>query len=384
MTDTAPGAPPRPTTLSAALSLAGAALVVLWLVTGRGPGTAPWAVGLAAAAAACWVARTGCALAGLRRVALGLGIAGALAGALAAAGTNGTGAVIAAVCVMQAISEPLLRPLAAGAVAVVAVGLVAIGAIAHPVSTESLVIMIVAVGLGALSGTSRRQALAAQGQAVRLRAQEAALQEEAARIAIARDLHDVLAHSLGGLVVQLDAADALLEAGDAVSARTRIVSARELAASGLGEARRAVTTLRAPTAEDDEPVAPEAVHGVVADLAAAHRALGGVVSLTERGRPGPMRSPVAVALERAVQESLSNARRHAPGAPVEVDLEWRDDVVRLTVSNPLAPPASPAASGGYGLVGMRERFAALTGGRVDAGERDGRFTVRAEASRGEG
>ncbi|MBN9196409.1 MAG: two-component sensor histidine kinase, partial [Microbacterium sp.] len=102
-------------------------------------------------------------------------------------------------------------------------------------------------------------------------------------------------------------------------------------------------------------------------------------TLRTEGIARTLPSAAAGALERALQEALSNARRHAPGQPVEVGLAWQDDVVSLTVSNPVAVPASAHAGGGYGLIGMRERFAGLAGGAAEAGIRDGRFVVRVRA-----
>jgi signal transduction histidine kinase len=116
------------------------------------------------------------------------------------------------------------------------------------------------------------------------------------------------------------------------------------------------------------------------------------------GDARPLSAGQATALQRALQEALSNARKHAPGAAVDARLDWQTERVLLTVSSPLvasAPtPSTPAPStsaastgvelarsgGGHGLEGMRERFAALPlGGSATAASGDGRFTVTAEA-----
>jgi signal transduction histidine kinase len=113
------------------------------------------------------------------------------------------------------------------------------------------------------------------------------------------------------------------------------------------------------------------------------------VELTTTGTPRELHPDQAAALERALQEALVNARKHAPGEPVQALLAWSDAGVRLTVSNPLgddtafAADRSPLArsGGGHGLEGMRERFAALpAGGRATAGVDAGRFIVTAEAT----
>jgi signal transduction histidine kinase len=107
--------------------------------------------------------------------------------------------------------------------------------------------------------------------------------------------------------------------------------------------------------------------------------------LTTTGTPRALDADQSAAFERALQEALSNARKHAPGEPVQALLAWSDDAVRLTVSNQLGDgpgpePGTLARSGGrHGLEGMRERFAALpAGGRVTAGVDGGRFIVTAE------
>jgi signal transduction histidine kinase len=429
---------PRPTAVSATLTLAGVALVVWWTVTHRVPALAPWSVAAGCVAAAAWGLRMLAARVAWRRTAVVLAIAGAVAGSLAAAATDGTSCLPAIVCVLTLVADDTL-PIALGAfVALGALGLTAVGAVAHPVSVLQLLAMLGAVMLGVLGGFSRRQLRRSERQAAQLVEREAAAREEAARIAIARDLHDVLAHTLGGLVLQLDAVDALLEAGDDASARARVASARELAGSGLGEARRAVSALRAPGAPASAPdVSAAALQTTLDALIDAHRSLGGVVAASTTGTPFTLGADQALAIERALQESLSNARRHAAGRPVTVAVDWQDDGVRLTVANPApgaapvvpspapdaapvaprpapgaapvvpnpapdaaphgpavasAAPSAPAARrtaaasdgahSGYGLVGMRERFAALPGGgTVTAGIVDGCFTVTAEASR---
>jgi signal transduction histidine kinase len=373
---------PRPTPLGATLTVGGAVLV-LWGMLSRSQFHPAWAVALGLVAVAAWVLRTGAAMLGWHRTAVALGLIGVVTGAAAAAGTDGNAVVPAAVCLSLLVSDEEL-PVGLGAItALVALGLVAIGAIAKPAPVLSLAALLGAIVLGFLGGYSRRQLRRSQQREALLAQQELAAREEASRVAIARDLHDVLAHTLGGLAIQLDAADALLETGDAASARARVVAARDLAGTGLAEARRAVAALRTPSTRPDEPdLSPAELRASLDDLVAAHRSLGGVAALDVSGEPSALTAVQGEALQRALQEALSNARRHAPGAPVSVRIDWTAERVTLAVSNPL--PTHPADGGraGYGLIGMEERFAALPhGGSVASDVRDGVFTLTAELIR---
>ncbi|WP_067564531.1 sensor histidine kinase [Nocardia acidivorans] len=254
-------------------------------------------------------------------------------------------------------------------------------------------------GLVALMGWNRRQTritaeqdrlLLEQSRVIRIERDRAAALAERGRIA--RDIHDVLAHTLGGLVLQLDAADALLEAGAVDKAAERVKASHALAVSGLADARRVVGALR--SAEFD-------LDAELHRLTTEHRAAGGAVDLRtetnspdigdraevalEQSGPTPERSvseQVAVALARAVQEALTNARKHAPGQPVTLVRHDEADDIEFRVSNQVVPHiGSLARSGaGAGLLGMRERIAAV-GGTVTAGKEDGRWTVRIRVPR---
>ncbi|MEU8242120.1 histidine kinase [Actinoplanes missouriensis] len=208
-------------------------------------------------------------------------------------------------------------------------------------------------------------------------ARAAALDE---RARIARELHDVLAHSLGALGVQLEVAEIqLTERGDVDGAAGRIRQARELAADGLAEARSAVRALRA-----DVPPLPQALHDLVTRHEADH---GAAVTLRVVSERRPLSPGAEVSLLRIAREALTNAARHAPGAPVTVTLDYADPAVaRLTVRNPV-PGASARAvgripatggTGGLGLIGARERIA-LVGGTLKTGPADGQWQVIAEA-----
>jgi len=385
---------PRPTALGAALTVVGAALCAWGLYSAPRPA---WALALGLAALIAWLARTVLVFlpmpraAGSARV---VAVVAVTAGSLASTATGANALIPAAICMMVLVADEAVPFVAAALLAGGGLLLTAAGAVVWPTSVPALAGMLAGVLVGALAGLSRRESTRARRRDALLAERERALREEAGRNALARDLHDVLAHSLGGLVVQLDAAEALLEAGDTSSARTRVAAARELAAAGLGEARRAVGALRRPPESADamdedaagSELSPDELDRALDELVAMHRALGGEIAWRRTGTPAPLDRDQVVALQRALQEALSNARRHARGRPVEATLEWRAGAVRLSVANPV-DEASAAAPGdvpprGFGLQGMRERVDALPlGGTVTVERAAGRFVLTVEEVR---
>ncbi len=190
--------------------------------------------------------------------------------------------------------------------------------------------------------------------------QAAALRE---RERLARDIHDVLAHTLSGLVVTLEGARLQLSRpGSDPDAVTSVDRALHLARNGLDEARRAVGTLRGDGLPRVEQL------GVLTDGFA--RQTGVPCSLQVLGSPRPLDPEQQVALYRTAQEALTNVRKHARPDEVTVTLAYRDAEVGLTIEDRArvtqAPPALAASGSGYGLTGMRER-AELLGGRLVAG-----------------
>jgi signal transduction histidine kinase len=196
----------------------------------------------------------------------------------------------------------------------------------------------------------------------------------AERQRLAREMHDVLAHSLSGLVVQLEGARllALSDPADGRLAAT-IDRAHQLARSGLDEARRAIGMLR-----DDELPGPDRL----AALARSFEADTGLpCQYTETGDPVELRPAIKLALYRVTQEALTNIRKHAHPERVEVRLEYLRDGVSLAVEDfvaahdgPLPALAIENSGGGYGLTGMRER-AELLGGTLTAGSTGCGFRV---------
>ncbi len=195
------------------------------------------------------------------------------------------------------------------------------------------------------------------------RAEQAAI-VVAERARLAQDLHDVLAHTLSGLALQLEGANLL---ATSTPADPRLVDtvrrAHQLSKSGLAEARRAVGALRG-----------EALPGPaqITNLVAEHRlASRGTVRFVEKGSPLPLPPEAGLALYRAAQEALSNVRKHAGNADVDVVLDWTGDEVALSVTDSGGEGTVSVGGSGYGLSGMVERVHAV-GGRVEAAALPGR------------
>lgn len=256
-----------------------------------------------------------------------------------------------------------------GAIGVVIVGvasiIVSVAVLGSPFRGEVIAEGCFAGAAGLMAGASRRQYERRTEQAEQLLAERVRADAERDRAAalaernrLGREIHDVLAHSLGALSVQLDAADALLErGGDTDQARELVRRARRLAVEGLNETRQAVHVLR------DEPLE------LVGQLTSLAEREGARITVTGASRAlDPERG---LALYRAAQEALSNARKHAPGAAVSVRLGFHAHETVLVVENAgtgdgTLATALSATGGGYGLRGMRERIEPL-GGAVHAG-----------------
>ena len=235
---------------------------------------------------------------------------------------------------------------------------VALRATATP---SRLAVAITLLGLAGvlLLGMGRRESVRREEQRELQLVNAARLQEEHARAAalaerarIARDVHDVLAHSLSALAVQLQGARLmLLRDGAPADTVAQIERAQHLASEGLAEARRAVTALRTSPVD-----LADGLRALVADTPDATLEIDGVAELSATAQETVLRT---------AQEALTNARRHAAGAPVSVHLRHRDDATELEVRDRAGAPP-PAPTGGYGLVGMAER-AALAGADLSAG-----------------
>jgi signal transduction histidine kinase len=196
------------------------------------------------------------------------------------------------------------------------------------------------------------------------------------RTRLARELHDVVAHHLSVVVARADSAPARLP-GLAEPVRGELAAIADEARESLTEMRRVLRLLR-----DGDPAAggqPRHPQPGLADLAAlveGTRATGATVTVTG---PVPTGAGIPATAQltayRVVQEALTNAIRHVPGAPVTVSVEHHGGRLEVTVTNP-APRTAAPAGGGEGLRGIVERVAAA-GGTATAGWAGGTFTVRA-------
>ncbi|WP_217171321.1 histidine kinase [Streptomyces sp. AC512_CC834] len=189
-------------------------------------------------------------------------------------------------------------------------------------------------------------------RAARAEARTAVLTE---RGRIARDVHDVLAHSLAGINMQLELADALLDTGDLEKVREANDKAHGLVKESLKQAQWTVHALR----EDALPL--------LESLTAMTESSGHHDALTVRGTVREAPAQVTQNLLRIAQEALTNAARHAPGGKVEVELTFAASSITLRIRNrPATRAVTPGVGSGMGLIGMRERVA-LLGGSVSAG-----------------
>ncbi|WP_210481112.1 sensor histidine kinase [Naasia sp. SYSU D00948] len=204
------------------------------------------------------------------------------------------------------------------------------------------------------------------------RAAEREAVAEAARGRLARELHDVLAHTLSGLTIQLQAARLLSSRGDASEELARVIDrSHDLARAGVVEAKRAVGALRGegvPGASDLPALVEE--HKLASSCPA---------TLVISGTAVPLSAEQGLTLYRTAQEALTNARKHARGAPVAVTLAWKPEQVVLVVQNgtgPITSEMNPAPRGGrYGLQGMAERARLIGADLTTRSDADG-FTVR--------
>ncbi|MEM9517632.1 MAG: histidine kinase, partial [Actinomycetota bacterium] len=221
-----------------------------------------------------------------------------------------------------------------------------------------------AVGIADATRSWRRYRDSSE-QAVRsaVLAAEARTREEVTeeRLAIARELHDLLAHNLSVMNVQTGAAMHLLRA-DPDAAEEALVAARGAGKSVLEELTQLLGVLRH---DGDAPLASVPTVENIPTLVDTMRSAGLDVIWTVSGQPRPLAPALSLSTYRIVQEALTNAAKHGTGR-AQVDLEWSDAAVIISVTNPVGAGAPARTDGGHGLIGMRER-AETNGGslRVD-------------------
>jgi signal transduction histidine kinase len=230
----------------------------------------------------------------------------------------------------------------------------------------------------AIAGPALGWSLGELARTRRLRRQDAErriLTQERARIA--RELHDVLAHTVSVIVVQASAAGDVFESRPDL-ARKALGAIDTAARSTLAELRVLLQTMSAEPAS--EPGAPQPGLGQLGTLAASLRETGLRVDVDQPDSGAPLPAAVDLSAYRIVQESLTNTLRHSHATRARVTVRRADGSVRLEISDdgPSRATGRVTGSGRRGIVGMRER-ARLLGGTLDAGPLpDGGFRVRAD------
>ncbi|MGX5680218.1 sensor histidine kinase [Schumannella luteola] len=215
---------------------------------------------------------------------------------------------------------------------------------------------------------ARTWADARRARRTQLEAERAVVVEQE-RNRIARDMHDVVAHSLAVVIAQAD--------GARYAAATDPTAVDSALSTISGTAREALTDVRLLLAQlrHSQQAGPQPVLADLATLLDQFRVSGLEVALTETGERPVLAASQQIAVYRIVQEALTNALRHgAPGAPVDLELDWGSAAVGVVVSNRV--DGSATSHSGHGITGMRER-AVLVGGTLDAAAEDDRFVVRA-------
>ncbi|MEU7138046.1 sensor histidine kinase [Nocardia sp. NPDC046473] len=202
----------------------------------------------------------------------------------------------------------------------------------------------------------------------------AALDRE--RLRIARDMHDIVTHSVGAMIVQAETGP-LFTGPDPARADATFATIAETGRVAVQQLRRSLDTLRGESADPRHQPGIEAI----ADLVELSRRGGLAASLDENGPRRAVSDDVGVTAYRVVQEALANTMKHARATGVRVSLRWSDQLLTVRVSDDGAGPAHPKP-GGYGLLGMRERVTG-NGGTLRHGPSDSGFDVAAELPLGQ-
>ncbi len=347
--------------------------------SGRNPGLASREVGTAIAVAGFALGGLGALTARYRRAAVRIIFAAMLlvsSAALVALQPDGPGlAGLLAGLVLLPARVPDGFPIALSIAGLACLAVVVV-AVSHGSPALALLGAIAIVGFPGMTLLARRLGQA-NHQAERLLIELEGAQAAQARAAglaerqrLAREMHDVLAHSLSGLMLQLEGARMLVAEDPSDPRLPEVIErAHHLGKSGLEEARRAIGMLR-----DDELPGPERLAG----LAAQFQEFSGVpCQFTVSGQAYELPSEARLAVYRVAQEALTNITKHACPERVEVHLGFEPCGTRLTVENFAVnkePPRVANDGAGYGLTGMRER-AELLGGELTTAMTRGGFRV---------
>lgn len=211
------------------------------------------------------------------------------------------------------------------------------------------------------------------------RDQELRLAAQAERARIAREMHDIVAHSLSVMIAQADGGR-YAAAADPSAATHALETIAETGRAALADMRRLLGVLRSDREEDsDAALAPQPAQGDLEGLVEQVRASGMRVSLVRMGTPRPLPPGVGLTAHRICQEALTNVMKHAgPDPTVTVLVQWGDTSLTLEISDDGRGASAEDDGAGHGLLGMRER-ATMLGGTLTAGPRPGGgFRVRAQ------
>lgn len=266
--------------------------------------------------------------------------------------------------------------------------LIAVLAGPRPASSESATLTLLTAALvpaAALVGASGRlRAQDEEGSAHQQDFEERLLEhtKRGERARIARELHDIVAHHISMVSVQAETAR-LTTPGLPEAGAHRFQAIGDTARAALTEMRRLLGVLKDDEWPDAEtpPLRPQPGLSHVTELVdEAREASGSATRLVLSGRPAELDPGVELAAYRIIQEALTNARRHAPGAAVDVELCYDETEVRLRVRDNgpgVMNDGASAASAGHGLAGMRERAAAVGGVLTAGATAGGGFSVEA-------
>ena len=247
--------------------------------------------------------------------------------------------------------------------------------------SRDLAVALASLGpLSAWAGAARRARRAAAEHSQARAGIEGTLLEHTARgerARISRELHDVVAHHISMIAVQAETAR-LTTPGMPATGAQRLSSIGDTARTALTEMRRLLGVLREDTSDVPAERQPQPGIRELAELIDEARDLSEASTrLIVSGPPQPLDPGTELAAYRIVQESLTNARRHAPGAAVDVELHFGEGALWLRIRDNGPGPRPGGPDGGNGLLGMRERAAAVGGTLATGHGSSGGFTVQA-------
>ncbi|MDG9709244.1 sensor histidine kinase [Streptomyces sp. DH10] len=260
----------------------------------------------------------------------------------------------------------------------VAVQLLVIGLFAHGDGlTVNAVIAFLALATSCMAGLLSRER---REHAVALRSQEVAEAVTAERLRIARELHDMVAHSIGIIAIQAGVGSRVIQT-QPTQAREALRAIEVTSRETLSGLRRTLVSLRqadrGATASEQSPLAPSPGLADVERLAAATAGAGVRVDVRCSGQQRPVPADIDLSAYRIVQEALTNVVRHAGTGRCRVAIDYGDEELSVEIVDDGRGATGNGSAHGFGIIGMRERVG-LLGGRLSAGPRpEGGFRVEA-------